>query len=175
MILFVEIKIEANRGGSFMVKTADLCDDYASELTLCRLELNAYGGKIQFAGPISTVKVFEDNVLVKEALKTIPEGHVLVVDGGGSKSCALVGDLLGAIAEERKLAGIIVNGCVRDTAELGKQNIGVLALGSNPFKSIKRGEGEQDIPVTFGEVEFIPGHYVYADEDGVVVAERKML
>ena len=173
MNLFVEVVCE--KGMFYMVKTADLCDDYASELKLCRLELNSYGGKTQFAGPISTVKVFEDNMLVKEALKMIPEGHVLVVDGGGSKNCALVGDLLGAIAEERKLAGIIVNGCVRDTAELGKQNIGVLALGSNPFKSIKRGEGERDIPVTFGEVEFVPGHYVYADEDGVVIAERKML
>ncbi|OMP68080.1 ribonuclease E activity regulator RraA [Domibacillus epiphyticus] len=157
-----------------MVKTADLCDDYADELTLCRMELKSFGGKKQFEGPISTVKVFEDNVLVKESLKTIPEGHVLVVDGGGSKNCALVGDLLGAIAEERKIAGIIVNGCVRDTAELATQNIGVLALGSNPFKSIKKGEGERDIPVNFGDAAFVPGHYVYADEDGVVVAEQKL-
>ncbi|WP_046179391.1 ribonuclease E activity regulator RraA [Domibacillus tundrae] len=157
-----------------MVKTADLCDDHADKLTLVRLELKSYGGKKQFDGPISTVKVFEDNVLVKKALQTIPEGHVLVVDGDGSKNCALVGDLLGAIAEERKLAGIIVNGCVRDTAELGAQNIGVLALGSNPFKSIKKGEGETNIPVTFGDAEFVPGHYVYADEDGIVLSVEKI-
>ncbi|OES45161.1 ribonuclease E activity regulator RraA [Domibacillus iocasae] len=157
-----------------MVKTADLCDEHADELTLVRLELKSYGGKKQFDGPISTVKVFEDNVLVKRALQTIPEGHVLVVDGGGSRKCALVGDLLGAIAEERKLAGIIVNGCVRDTAELGAQNIGVLALGSNPFKSIKKGEGETNIPVTFGDAQFVPGQYVYADEDGVVLSVEKI-
>ena len=157
-----------------MVKTADLCDDYADQLTLVRLELKSYGGKKQFDGPISTVKVFEDNVLVKRALQTIPEGHVLVVDGGGSKNCALVGDLLGAIAEERKIAGIVVNGCVRDTAELGRQNIGVLALGSNPFKSIKKGEGEADLPVMFGEAEFVPGQYLYADEDGIVLAKKKI-
>ncbi|MCP3762216.1 ribonuclease E activity regulator RraA [Domibacillus sp. A3M-37] len=157
-----------------MVKTADLCDDHADKLTLVRLELKSYGGKKQFDGPISTVKVFEDNVLVKKALQTIPEGHVLVVDGDGSENCALVGDLLGAIAEERKLAGIIVNGCVRDTAELGAQNIGVLALGSNPFKSIKKGEGETNIPVTFGDAEFVPGHYVYADEDGIVLSVEKI-
>lgn len=156
------------------MKTADLCDDHADKLKLVRLELKSYGGKREFEGLISTVKVYEDNVLVKKALQTIPKGHVLVVDGGGSKNCALVGDMLGAIAEERELAGIIVNGCVRDTAELGKQNIGVLALGSNPFKSVKKGEGKADIPVAFGEVEFVPGHYVYVDEDGVVLAEKEI-
>ncbi|KAB7705365.1 ribonuclease E activity regulator RraA [Bacillus aerolatus] len=156
------------------VKTADLCDDFADELNVCYLELKSYGGKKRFAGPISTVKVFEDNVLVKKSLQTIPEGHVLVVDGGGSKKCALLGDRLGEIAEERKLAGIIINGCVRDTAELSKLNIGVLALGSNPLKSIKRGEGEQDTAIQFGEVNWVPGHYVYADEDGVIVAEKPL-
>ena len=113
-------------------------------------------------------------MLVKRALQTIPEGHVLVVDGGGSKRCALLGDRLGEIAEERKLSGIIINGCVRDTAALAELNIGVLALGSNPLKSIKRGEGEENIPVAFGEVKWVPGQYVYADEDGVVVAETPL-
>ena len=156
------------------MKTADLCDDFSEELNVCYLELKSYGGKKRFSGPIFTVKVFEDNVLVKRALQTIPEGHVLVVDGGGSKRCALLGDRLGEIAEERKLAGVIINGCVRDTAELAKLDIGVLALGSNPLKSIKRGEGEENITVTFGEVKWVPGHYVYADEDGVVVAEKPL-
>ncbi|OCA82810.1 ribonuclease E activity regulator RraA [Pseudobacillus wudalianchiensis] len=157
------------------VKTADLCDDFSEELQVCYLELKSYGGKRGFSGPISTVKVFEDNVLVKRALQTIPEGHVLVVDGGGSKRCALLGDRLGEIAEERKLAGVIINGCVRDTAELAKLNVGILALGSNPLKSIKRGAGEENIAITFGEVKWIPGHYVYADEDGVVVAEKPLV
>ncbi len=156
------------------MKTADLCDDFAEKLTLVRGDFKSYGGKNEFEGPISTVKVFEDNVLVKKALQTIPKGHVLVVDGGGSKNCALVGDMLGAIAEERGLAGIVVNGCVRDISKLGKQNIGVLALGSNPFKSIKKGEGETNVPVKFGEAAFIPGQYLYADEDGVVLAEKKL-
>ncbi|KMY53033.1 ribonuclease [Bacillus sp. FJAT-27231] len=157
------------------VKTADLCDDFSEELQVCYLELKSYGGKRRFSGPISTVKVFEDNVLVKRALQTIPEGHVLVVDGGGSKRCALLGDRLGEIAEERKLAGVIINGCVRDTAELAKLDVGILALGSNPLKSIKRGAGEENISITFGEVKWIPGHYVYADEDGVVVAEKPLV
>lgn len=156
------------------IKTADLCDDFVKELSVCYLDLKSYGGKKRFSGPISTVKVFEDNVLVKRALQTIPEGHVLVVDGGGSKRCALLGDRLGEIAQERKLAGVIVNGCVRDTAELEKLTIGILALGSNPLKSIKRGEGEENLIVTFGEIKWVPGHYVYADEDGVVVAEKPL-
>ncbi|MBM7649563.1 regulator of ribonuclease activity A [Bacillus ectoiniformans] len=157
------------------IKTADLCDDYADQLKVCKQEFKSYGGHKRFSGPISTVKVFEDNVLVKEALQTIPEGHVLVVDGGASKNCALLGDLLGEIAEKRGLAGVIVNGCVRDTAELKQQSIGVMALGSNPLKSIKVGKGEKDIPVQFGEVEWVPGHYVYADEDGIVISEQSLI
>ncbi|KKB40161.1 ribonuclease E activity regulator RraA [Bacillus thermotolerans] len=156
------------------VKTADLCDEHASELEVCYLDLKSYGGKKGFFGPISTVKVFEDNVLVKEALQTIPEGSVLVVDGGGSKRCALLGDRLGDIAQQRKLAGVIINGCVRDTAELAKQKVGILALGSNPLKSIKKGQGERDITLQFGEVRWQPGHYVYADEDGVVLSAKPL-
>ncbi|MDQ0216708.1 regulator of ribonuclease activity A [Oikeobacillus pervagus] len=156
------------------IKTADLCDDFASELQVCSLEFKSFGKNKSFSGPIATVSVFEDNVLVKEALKTIPEGSVLVVDGGGSKKCALMGDRLGDIAETRKLAGVIINGCVRDTADLGQQNIGVFAIGSNPLKSIKEGKGDRDVTLKFGDVEWTPGHYVYADEDGVVVAARKL-
>ncbi|OZI12938.1 S-adenosylmethionine--2-demethylmenaquinone methyltransferase [Bacillaceae bacterium SAS-127] len=157
-----------------MIKTADLCDDFSDQLKVCKLEMKSYGGKKRFSGPISTVKVFEDNVLVKQALETIPAGHVLVVDGGGSINCALLGDRLGAIAEERKLAGIIVYGCVRDTADLAEQNIGVMAIGSNPLKSIKKGEGESNILVQFGDVDWKPGHYVYADEDGIIIAESEL-
>ena len=93
---------------------------------------------------------------MKDALQTIPEGSVLVVDGAGSKRCALMGGNLGVIAESRKLAGVIIYGCVRDTAELIEHNIGVLALGSNPMKSIKVGKGEQDSKLYFGEIEWIP-------------------
>ena len=157
------------------IKTADVCDDFANELQVCSAEFKSYGRNKRFSGPIATVKVFEDNVLVKDALQTIPEGSVLVVDGGGSKKCALMGGNLGVIAETRKLAGVIIYGCVRDTAELIEQNIGVLALGSNPMKSIKEGKGEQGSKLNFGDVEWIPGHYVYADEDGVIVAARNVI
>jgi regulator of ribonuclease activity A len=156
------------------INTAEVCDDFASELQVCATEFNSYGNNKNFSGPIATVKVFEDNVLVKEALQAIPEGSVLVVDGGGSKRCALLGGNLGEIAETRKLAGVIIYGCVRDTAELSAQNIGILALGTNPMKSIKKGIGEQGIVLQFGDIEWTPNHYVYADEDGVVVASRNL-
>ena len=156
------------------INTADVCDDFASELQVCTTEFKSYGNNKNFSGPIATVKVFEDNVLVKEALQTIPEGSVLVVDGGGSKRCALLGGNLGEIAETRKLAGIIIYGCVRDKTELSAHNIGVLALGTNPMKSIKVGNGEQGIVLQFGDIEWTPNHYVYADADGVVVASRNL-
>jgi regulator of ribonuclease activity A len=156
-------------------KTADLCDDFSKELEVCKVEFRSYGGRKRFFGPISTVKVWEDNVLVKEALQTIPKGNVLVVDGGGSKDCALLGDRLGEIAQERGLAGIIINGCVRDTVDLGNLEIGILALGSNPLKSKKEGKGERNVTVRFGDMEWKPGHYVYADEDGILIATRPLL
>lgn len=157
-----------------VMKTADLCDDFVEELAICKLSFQSYGGKRVFSGPISTVKVFEDNVLVKDALQTIPEGHVLVVDGGGSRERALMGDMLAEIAVNRNLAGVIINGCVRDTEDLGQMNLGVLALGSFPLKSRKEGLGEKEIPVVIGDVEFRPGDYVYADGDGIVISKRKL-
>ncbi|MFC3885396.1 ribonuclease E activity regulator RraA [Bacillus songklensis] len=156
-------------------KTADLCDDFSGELEICKVEFRSYGRKRRFSGPISTVKVWEDNVLVKEALQSIPKGNVLVVDGGGFKNCALLGDRLGEIAQKRGLAGIIINGCVRDTVDLANLEVGILALGSNPLKSKKEGKGEKDVTVRFGDVEWKPGHYVYADEDGVLLAARALL
>jgi regulator of ribonuclease activity A len=151
--------------------TTDLCDQYAKQLQVCADLFQSYGKRKAFHGPICTVKVWEDNVLLKKALETIPAGSVLVVDGGGSKNCALMGDNLANIAVERGLAGIIVNGCVRDIAALGALDVGVLALAKNPLRSGKEGKGESNIPVTFGGVNWTPGHYAYVDEDGVVVAE----
>jgi regulator of ribonuclease activity A len=156
-------------------KTADLCDEFSHELRICQQEFKSYGQKSRFSGPISTVRVFEDNVLVKEALESIPAGNVLVVDGGGSKRCALMGDRLGGIAQSRELAGVIIYGCVRDTVELGSLDTGILALGSNPLKSRKEGKGDRSIPVTFGGIDWKPGEYVYADEDGVIVSSKPLI
>jgi regulator of ribonuclease activity A len=123
-----------------------------------------------FDGPISTVRVHEDNVLVREALEDLAPGSVLVVDGGGSRRCALLGDKLPSIAASRGLAGIMMNGCIGDSRELAGIEVGVLALATSPLRSRKQGKGQRDVPVRFGGLTWAPGQYAYADEDGVVVA-----
>ncbi|QTD41217.1 ribonuclease E activity regulator RraA [Sporosarcina sp. Te-1] len=163
------------KGLNHLIKTADLHDEFGNELTLCTVPFRSYGGRQAFSGPIHTVRVLEDNVLVKESLETIPEGSVLVVDGGGSARCALLGDRLGGIAQSRRLSGIIVHGCVRDSADLRLLELGILAIGTNPIRSQKEGRGERDVPLHFGEVDWIQGHFVYADEDGVLIAKRNLL
>lgn len=156
-------------------RTADLSDEYPNDTEVCEAALYSFGRVARFYGPISTVRVFEDNVLVKQALQTVPKGSVLVVEGGGSLRCALVGGNLAAIAAERGLAGVIVHGAVRDVLELADAEVGILALGSNPKKSRKLGEGALNATVSFGGVSFTSGHYVYADEDGIVVSARALL
>jgi regulator of ribonuclease activity A len=160
--------------GQSSKKTADICDLFSSRVEVCAPIFTSYGGAAAFSGPISTVEVHEDNVLVREALEDLAAGFVVVVDGGGSTRCALLGDKLASIAASRGLEGIIVNGCIRDSRELAGIEVGVLALATNPLRSNKQRTGRRDVPVRFGGVTWTPGQYVYADEDGVVVA-REML
>lgn len=155
-------------------KTADLYDAYEQEVQICQPLFRSFGGRAKFCGPLATVRVYEDNVLVKEAIETVPSGSVLVVDGGGSTRCALLGDNLAAIAVSRGLAGFVINGCVRDTCELSEMPVGVYALASNPRKSVKQGKGERDVTLGFGGVIWQPGDWVYADEDGILLAPRPL-
>ncbi|KEK23271.1 ribonuclease E activity regulator RraA [Bacillus gaemokensis] len=155
-----------------MWKTTDLSDAFEGEVQVCQPIFHSYGMNEQFYGKIATVKVKDDNVLVKKALQTLPEGTVLVVDGGASTNCALLGDNLANIAKERNIAGIIVYGYVRDSRELRNIEIGILALGTMPKRSKKVGKGETEIPLNFGEIKWIPNQYVYVDEDGVIVSEQ---
>ena len=157
------------------ISTADLCDEHPEITRVCEPLFRSYGARESFAGPVRTARVHEDNVLVRRALDDVEPGSVLVVDGGGSLRCALLGDRLAEIAASRGLAGVILYGCVRDTAELARTQVGILALASNPRKSRKNGEGERDVTVKFGGARFAPGEYVYADADGVIVADRKLL
>lgn len=160
--------------GSSSIKTTDICDGFAGSVRVCKPMFTSFGSVAGFHGRISTVQVHEDNVLVREALEDVAPGCVLVVDGGGSKRCALVGDKLAGIAASRGLAGVIVNGCVRDSRELARIDVGILALASHPLRSRKEGEGSRDVPVEFGGVTWTPDHYVYADEDGVVVSAERL-
>ena len=127
-----------------------------------------------FAGPIETLRVFEDNALVSETLGTPGGGRVLVIDGGGSLRTALVGGRLAGMAHANGWAGLIVNGCVRDSAELRRIQVGVRALSTSPLRSQKLGRGDRGGKVTFAGVIFSPAEYLYADEDGIVVADRRL-
>lgn len=151
------------------MKTTDLCDTQA-DLLVAEPLLADFGGAAVFGGRITTLRVFEDNTLVRAALEEPGAGRVLVVDGGGSLRCALVGDLLAALGQCNGWAGVVVNGCVRDTAELREIEFGLRALAACPRRSAKGGAGERDVPVTFAGVTFTPGHYLYADADGIVVS-----
>ncbi|WP_199665399.1 ribonuclease E activity regulator RraA [Simplicispira hankyongi] len=154
--------------------TCDFCDlhktDDSGAFRVLPPSLSSFGGKRVFAGPVSTVKCFEDNALVKAALDTPGEGRVLVVDGGGSLRRALVGGNLAAAAAANGWAGVVVDGCVRDAAELAAASVGICALGLMPLPTTKRGEGQRDVAIQVLGVSVRPGDWLYADQDGIVVS-----
>jgi regulator of ribonuclease activity A len=149
--------------------TADVVDDLGEQARSCDVQFRSYGGRTRFAGPVRTLRVREDNALVKVLLSGPGEGHVLVVDGGASLHTALVGDVIAGLAVANGWAGLVVHGAVRDVVALAGLDIGVKALGSNPRKSAKDGVGEADVPVTFGGVTFAPGDQLLSDEDGILL------
>ena len=156
-------------------QTTDLCDANEGKVRAVAPMFRSFGGKTRFAGPIRTLKVFEDNALVRSTLETPGNGAVLVVDAGGSLRCAMLGDQLGLLGVKNGWAGVIMYGCIRDSGPLARMDLGVFALATHPMKSVKKGAGDLDIPVTFGGVTFVPGQYLYADEDGVIVSEAPLL
>lgn len=152
------------------LSTADLCDAHEHLVQVAEPILRDYGGGGPFSGPLTTLMVDDDNSSVRALLEEEGHGRVLVVDGGGSLRCALVGDRLAQMAADNGWAGIIIHGCVRDVSSLAEIPIGIKALGSMPLRSVKTGPGLIDVPVRFAGVTFLPGHYLYADDDGVIVA-----
>jgi len=152
-----------------MTSTSDLFDANAGRATVCETQLRQFGAVRAFSGRVATVRCFEDNVLVKQRVSEPGDGRVLVVDAGGSYRCALVGDNVAGLALANGWAGIVINGCVRDVDELAKLELGVKALGACPRPSAKTGEGEIDVPVSFGNAVFRPGDELTSDDDGIVV------
>lgn len=151
--------------------TADLCDTHGDRVTVLDGVFASYGGRAVFCGPIVTLSVFEDNSLVRDALEEPGDGRVLVVAGGGSTRCALLGGNLGRLAEANGWAGVFVDGCVRDVAGLRDVAVGVRARGTSPRKSVKMGAGKRGIQVTVGGVDLMPGQWLWADPDGIVVSD----
>lgn len=155
--------------------TADLYDDHGEALQVSLPIFTNYGGTSRFYGKIVTVKCHEDNSLVAEQVKTEGRGRVLVVDGGASQRRALLGDNLARQAMNNGWAGIVIYGCMRDSVEIGEMAIGVKAMGTTPAKTVKRKVGLLNEVVQFAGVVFRPGHFLYSDEDGLVVSEKNLL
>lgn len=157
--------------------TCDLCDEHKNDTTGAFRVLppvfRDFGGAPRFAGRVSTVKCFEDNSLVKAAVESPGEGRVLVVDGGGSLRRALVGGNLAAAAAKNGWAGLVVDGCVRDVAELAATPVGIKALAAMPLPTDKRGEGQRDVPVQVQGVWLRPGDVLFADADGIVILPER--
>jgi regulator of ribonuclease activity A len=149
--------------------TADLVDDIGPEVRSCDMQFGQYGGRTEFAGPVRTVRCFEDNALLKSVLSEPGDGAVLVIDGAGSLHTALVGDVIADLGRANGWAGLIVHGAVRDATTLRTLDIGIKALGTNPRKSAKTGDGQRDVPVEFGGLKFVPDEVAYSDDDGIVV------
>ena len=154
--------------------TADISDQHTDDVRVAEPGFRSYGGVPAFAGPISTVSCHNDNSKVREALEEDGAGRVLVVDGSASMQCALLGDILAAMGHEHHWTGVIVNGCIRDSAVIATIQIGVKALDTHPLKSVKRGIGDRDLPVHFAGIDFIPGEWVCADPDGILVASQAL-
>lgn len=160
--------------------TTDLLDNYEALIQQEQLRVIApmfqrYGGKTAFAGQVVTLKLFEDNSLVRAVLGEPGAGKVLVVDGGGSMRCALLGDQLAEMAVKNGWEGVVVYGCIRDSAAINGLALGVRALNTHPLKTVKKNIGERDVNVTFGGVTLKPGEWLCADEDGVIVSTTSLV
>ncbi len=156
----------------------DLCDerkgDGSGTFRVLPPVFRDYGAVQRFAGSVVTVKCFEDNTPVKAAVESPGEGRVLVVDGGGSLRRALLGGQLGAAAAQNGWAGVVIDGCVRDVAELRESAVGIRALASMPLPTERKQAGLRDVPIQIQSVWVRPGDWLYADEDGIVVSDRPL-
>ncbi len=156
--------------------TADLCDRFSDleGFQVAEPLFRHFGRQRRFCGQITTLKVFEDNSLVHTMLEQAGNGRVLVIDGGGSRRCALLGDTLVNMAVESGWQGIVVYGCIRGSELIDRMPIGVMALHTHPLPSRKHGQGDRDKMITFAGVNFKKDHYLYADADGIIVSETKL-
>lgn len=157
-----------------MISTADLVDHHGETISTCAVQFRSFGARTKFAGDIVTIRSRDDNVLLREKLHEPGVGRVLVVDGGGSLQCALVGDAIAEMAAAQGWEGLILHGAVRDVAALRHIDIGVLALGASPRRSGKQRTGVQDVNLVLGGATFRPNDFVVADEDGVITSPARL-
>lgn len=158
--------------------TCDFCDarkaDGSGSFRVLPPVFRDFGALRRFAGPVVTVKCFEDNTPVKALVESPGLGRVLVVDGGGSLRRALLGGNLGAAAARNGWAGVVIDGCVRDVAELAVCEVGIRALASMPLPTDRKVDGLREVAIQVQGVWVRPGDWLYADADGMVVADRAL-
>ena len=154
--------------------TADLVDRNQASIVSCSVPFLQFGGRSHFYGPVRTAQTLDDNALIRDLVSTPGDGAVLVVDGGGSLATALAGDMLAEEAIRNAWAGLVLFGAVRDSVRLRSLNLGIKALGTNPMRSAKLGTGTLDLPIRFGGITFTPGHWLYSDEDGIILSSRRL-
>ena len=154
--------------------TTDLCDAHEGKVRVAAPIFHSFGGKPAFHGPIATLKIFEDNGLVRKTLDTPGNGRVLVIDAGGSLRCAVLGDQLAALAVNNHWAGVVVWGCIRDSQAIAAMDLGVLALATHPKKTVKKNLGDSEVKVSFAGIDFVPGEWLYADADGLIVSSGEL-
>lgn len=156
------------------LKTADLCDAHGDQLQVAEAIFHSYGGRSGFHGVISTLKVVHDYGLIRSTLESPGRGLVLVVDGGGSTKRALLGDTFAKIGQQNGWAGVVIFGAIRDSAELATVDFGVKALATCPMRGDSKGIGHSEVVLRFANISFSPGQYLYADEDGIIVAPKPL-
>jgi RraA family protein len=127
------------------------------------------GGVASMAGPALTVKTAPgDNLMVHKALDLAEPGDVVVVDAGGELTNSIMGELMAAYAESKGLAGIVINGAVRDAAALRAGKFPVFAAGVTHRGPYKDGPGEINVPVAIGGMVIEPGDLMVGDDDGIL-------
>ena len=158
------------------MQTTDICDEHGNEIQVADpIGFKHFGGRKSFFGKIETVKCYEDNSLLRAAIEKNGKGKALVVDGGGSLRCALLGDNLAALAQNNEWNGILINGAIRDSEAVSALEIGIVALGTNPRKSTKNNQGSSNVELHFAGVDFIPGQFIYVDADGIVTSAEEII
>jgi len=155
-------------------KTADLCDEFEGEVQVVLPGLRNFGGRAGFHGEMVTVRALGDFSRVREQVRSAGAGKVLVVDNGGALQAAMLGDLLAAAAIENGWQGVVVNGCIRDSADLATMPLGVKALGAIPARGERAERGEVNVELRFLGAAFRPGEFLYSDEDGILLSSRAL-
>lgn len=153
----------------------DLCDEFPTKVRVCQSQFQHFGKHMLFHGEVITVKCFEDNSFVKSLLNKEGKGKVLVVDGGGSFRRALLGDQIAAAAVKNGWAGVIINGCIRDAAQINQMDLGVKCLGTTPIKTDKKDVGEINVSINCCGAQVDTGQYAFADLNGVLFADTNLL